>query len=119
MQVLSLAGRNAEALLGQTVRLVPIAIRSVWSMGSICIGGGGGGGVPARAVIVVGIGAHARSPLSFHFAVGQKTSVDSACTPALAIGPPTHACFSLIPNENGSGFNELSLLFGESPLNTR
>ena len=107
-QVEMLARRvgDAERLLRQPVRLVPVPVR--------------------LPVIVVLVAAAARvrrlagappaaakgvPSLAFHLPVGEEAPGYPARAPGFAVGPSPHACFPFVPDEDGAGPDRLPLLF--------
>lgn len=108
MEVLVVVGGNGERLLDQTIRLVSIPIGSTAIRVGILLSGA----AIALSILVEAVA----SSLALHLAVGEKAARNPACAPGFAIGPSSHPGLSLIPDEDGSRFDRLSFLFGESAL---
>jgi len=115
MEMLASGSCDAERLLDEPVRLVPIPIRFllvlvVRDIPAVICGSSVG---PPRAAIVTS------ASLSFHLSVCEEASRYTAGAPRLSVRPSSHARLSLVPNVDGSGSDSLTFFFGESSLYTR
>jgi len=102
---------DAERLLHQTIGLVAIAVGTVLAVVLT---------VSRRVLLRVAgeqRGRHAASStLSLHLTIGQEASRYTAGTPGLAVSPPPHACLALVPDKDGTRFDGLSFLLGQTSL---
>ena len=109
---------NAERLLHQAIRLVPIAIRAFAIHVGIFI---------ARSITIRRLPTHSSghrhkvstASLALHFSICQETPADSTRTPAPSVGPASHARFSFIPHEDGAGLYGLPFFLREASLYSR
>jgi len=107
--VLSVRGGDGEGLLRQTIGLVAVAVRSSVRIAL----------VPLHAIAVGSLVKVAASTLALHFTVCEEAPRDPTGAPRLAIRPPAHARFSLIPHEDGARLDGMSLLLGQASLYSR
>lgn len=99
MEVLASGGGDAKGLLHKTVGLVSISLRLAVILVLVA--------TAARVGRLAGVSStgEATTSLALHFAVGQEATRHSAGAPRLAVGPSSHAGFSLIPDKDGAGSN--------------
>lgn len=91
MQMLAVVGGDGKRLLRHSISFVAVAVRTTAV----------GIGLVALDAIAVGALVHiAATTLALHFAVGQEAARHSARAPRLAVCPPPHACFPLVPHKD-------------------
>ena len=105
VEVLAVGRRDAERLLHQPVRLVPVPVRLAVVV--VLVAAAARLGRLARALARA---AEAATALPFHLAVRQEASGHPACAPRLAVRPPPHARLPLVPHEHRPGPDRLPLL---------
>lgn len=96
---------DTERLLHETVGFVLVALGATVVLVLVASSTRVGGFCCASSVV-----AKPAAPLALHLTVGKKASRNPAGTPRLAVSPPPHAGFALVPNENRPGPDGLPLL---------
>jgi hypothetical protein len=119
-------GGDAEGLLHQPVGLVPIAIGPFFPIAQIAVTTAGhlasfqGLVVDTwQFFIAERLNGGEPASLTLHFAIGQKATRNPAGAPRFAVGPSAHTSLALVPDEDGSRFDLLALLFGQAALDSR
>ena len=115
VEMLPSRGRDAERLFHQAVRLVTIPIWLLIVVLTV---------VTVPTTVRCPAGSRRKSPasataFSFHLSICEETPGHSGRTPRLAISPPPHAGFSLVPDEHRTGLDLLPLLLGKPPTYPR
>lgn len=112
MEVLAVGSGDAEGLLHEAIGLVPVAFGFAVVLVLVA--------TTSRVGRLAGVSSagKATAPLALHFAVRQETARHSAGAPRLAVGPSSHAGFSLIPHKYRAGSDGLALLLGQSSLDS-
>ena len=107
--MLAAVSSDGERLLHQTIRLISVAVRPtllLW-LGA------------CHAIAILRLVEAVAAALALHLAVRQKATRHATGAPRFAVGPSSHARLALIPHENRSRFDRLSLLLRESSLDAR